>query len=128
MFNYINSPTNHRDYISSFLPFNSSYHGYQTGTDSYLSVVRFNHTASQSSFVYQSITNQKSNSTVNFKNKLENHFCSKYLSFFFNFFWFCYFFTSNYEYINHVSIVTCISTVTSITIQRLLIQCKIILE
>ena len=57
MFNYINNPTDLRDFNSSCLSFTSSYHGCQTRTNSILSVIRFNRTASQSSFVYHSIKN-----------------------------------------------------------------------
>ena len=77
MFNYINNPTDHRDLISSRLTYNSSYHGYSTRTNNNLSVIRFSCTASQSSFVYQSIKNWfmlplnlKSTSKTNFKVKL----------------------------------------------------------
>ena len=85
MFNYINNPTDHRDFISCSLTYNSSYHGYSTRTNNNLSVIRFNRTASQSSFVYQSIKNWnmlpmnlKTTSKTNFKIKLRKHFCSQY--------------------------------------------------
>ena len=90
LFNYINNPTNPRDFISSRLSLNSSYHGYETRTYSNLYVIRFNRTASQSSFVYRSIKNWnmlpmnlKSTSTANLKIKPTNHFRSHYQSFFF---------------------------------------------
>ena len=78
MFNYINNLTNQRDCILSCIFFNLSYHGYQTRTNSNLSVIRFNRIASQSSFVYQSPKNWnmlpmnlKKVSTANFKTKLK---------------------------------------------------------
>ena len=52
MLNCINNPTDNRDFISSCLSFNSSYHVNQTRTNNNLSVIRFKRTASQSSFVY----------------------------------------------------------------------------
>ena len=82
MFNCINNPNNHREFISSCLFLNSSYLGYQTKTNSNLSVICFNRTASQSAFVYQRIKNWnklpislKIISKANFKIKLTNHFC-----------------------------------------------------
>ena len=78
MFNYINNLTNQRDCILSCIFFNLSYHGYQTRTNSNLSVIRFNRTASQSSFVYKSMknwnmlpVNLKSISTAKLKIKLK---------------------------------------------------------
>ena len=53
MFNYINNPIPCSDYISSCLSYNSNYHSYQTRTQNDLSIIRFNRTSSQSSFIYQ---------------------------------------------------------------------------
>ena len=86
MFNYINNPSPCSDYISSCLSYNSNYHSYQTRTQNDLSVIRFNRTASQSSFIYQGTKvwnnlpqNLKTvNSAENFKFKLKKHFCSQY--------------------------------------------------
>ena len=47
------APIHYNDCISSCLSNNSNYHRYQTRTQSDLSVIRFNRTASQSSFIYQ---------------------------------------------------------------------------
>ena len=54
MFNYISNPTNCRDFISSSLSSNSTYHDYPTSTNNNLFVNRFNRTVSQSSYIHQS--------------------------------------------------------------------------
>ena len=57
MFEYVNYPKFHRDFITSCISYNSVIHEYQTRTNSSLSVVIFNRTASQSPYAYQSIKN-----------------------------------------------------------------------
>ena len=78
MFNCIKNPIHCSDYIYSCLTYNSNYDRYQTRTQSELSVVRFNRTVSQSSFIYQGTkvrnklpqTLRIINSAENFKFKL----------------------------------------------------------
>ena len=81
--NYMKNSINQRDFISSCLSFILTYHEYQTGMGSNLSVTRFNRTASQSSYIYQSINNWSTlptnlkniTSSTSFRIKLKYHFC-----------------------------------------------------
>ena len=54
-FTYPKYSTIHTEFVSSCMSFNSVKHEYQTRTSNNISVIRFNRTASQSSYAYKSI-------------------------------------------------------------------------